>query len=66
MNIDYFAHTGASVLDVIKQLQSVVDANPEIDFSRIGVSLNEEHTARNVELQSWQYRGLTRFDVCID
>ena len=62
-----YMETRFSMLDLIVGLQEIVSANPEIDFSRVDVSLAGEYTCNNAELNKWEphnSRGNTR--VCVD
>lgn len=54
MEIDYFERsTDYSVLDLLHELRDIIDSNPQIDFSRVGVSINDEYMAEKAKLDSW-------------
>lgn len=49
-----------SVLELIEDLKQVLNGNLDVDFSKVGVWMNDEYTCVNVELQSWQTSDVTR------
>lgn len=65
MNIDYNINLGKpSVKYLISALQKIVDDNPEINFHKVGVSLNNEYDFSQVEFHQWGHDDKLR--VCID
>lgn len=65
MNIDYHNLGKPSVKGLIAMLQKIVDDNPDINFHKVGVSLNDEYDFTNVELRRWEYRLGERVNVDI-
>lgn len=64
MDIDYSINLGRpSVKSLIAALQKIVDDNPEINFQKVGVSLNDEYDYSDVGLQQWESLGMKR--VCV-
>ena len=64
MNIDYYNLGKPSMKSLIRALQKIVEDNPDINFNKVGVSLNEEYDMKHVELKHWEYKGNKR--VCVD
>ena len=65
MNIDYHNLGKPSVKGLIAMLQKIVDDNPDINFHKVGVSLNGgEYDFKSVELEEWEHKGKHR--VCVD
>jgi hypothetical protein len=65
MNIDYSINLGRpSVKSLIAALQKIVDDNPEINFHKVGVTLNDEYNYDYVTMQQWETLGKQR--VCVD
>lgn len=66
MEIDYFeTSTNFSVTDLLREIQHVVDSNPHVDFSKVGVFLNDEYTASRAKLDSWVRDGKIRMALDI-
>lgn len=66
MNIDYSINLGKpSVKGLIAMLQKIVEDNPDINFHKVGVSLNSEYDMSFAELQRWEDKGRQRVNVDI-
>lgn len=64
-DIDYSINLGKpSVKSLIATLQKIVDDNPDINFHKVGVSLNDEYDYATARLQQWESFGKKR--VCVD
>lgn len=67
MNIDYSINLGKpSAAYLLAALQRIVESHPEINFHKVGVSLNNEYAFYNVSLASWEVDGKKRFEISID
>lgn len=54
-----------SVYDLIESLESMINNNPDIDFSEVTVFLNSEYEYSNVKLDTWKHLGKDRVAVDI-
>lgn len=67
--IDYWQNEELyTVTDLMEDLKKNIESNPHIDFSRIGVSLNDEYMASKAGLQGWEpigKAGVMRYNLDI-
>lgn len=64
---EWLSGEGICVKDLIQNLNDIIEANPSIDFNKVGVSLNSEYTTKRVKLNFWTVSpDLMRCELEID
>ena len=64
MDIEYYNLRRPSVKYLIQTLQKIVDDNPDINFHKVGATLNDEYIMNGAELVQWEHKWCKR--VCVD
>lgn len=53
MEYDYYENTPFTVYALMDKIQRIISDNPDVDFTKVGIIMNQEYSCCNVVLDKW-------------